>query len=167
MVYRGVPKYFPLIKIIGTSILTNLFSLLFPLLLYTRTFFATSLCRKNALPFSCQSLIRESFSRSLTRYNFSPFLNKCANYSYLRILKPCLTLRGVSLVLWRRKADNEQSNLLFYGPSPLNSQHLHFQFTIASLLKFFVRSRRDWEKKCREGSRQELCIHISMVMLAT
>ncbi len=61
-----------------------------------------------------------------------------------------LTLLGVSLVLWRRKADNEHSNPLFYGPS----QHLHFQFPIASLLKILVRSRRDWEKKCREGSRQ-------------
>ncbi len=67
-----------------------------------------------------------------------------------------LTLLGVSLVLCRRKADNEHSNPLFYGPSPLNSQHLHFQFPIASLLKIFVRSRRDWEKKCREGSRQSL-----------
>jgi len=64
--------------------------------------------------------------------------------------------QGVSLVLWRRKADNEHSNPLFYGPSPLNSQHLHFQFTISSLLKIFVRSRRDWEKKCREGSRHLL-----------
>ncbi len=64
-----------------------------------------------------------------------------------------LTLLGVSLVLWRRKADNEHSNPLFYGPSPLNSQHLHFQCPIASLSKIFVRSRRDWEKKCREGSR--------------
>ena len=43
---------------------------------------------KNALPFFCQSLIRESFSRFLTHCNFSPFLNKCANYSYQRILKP-------------------------------------------------------------------------------
>jgi hypothetical protein len=70
-----------------------------------------------------------------------------------------LTLLGVSLVLWRRKADNEHSNPLFYGPSPLNSQHLHFQFPIASLLKIFVRSRRDWEKKCREGSRQSGLCH--------
>ncbi len=66
-----------------------------------------------------------------------------------------LTLLGVSLVLWRRKADNEHSNPLFYGPSPLNSQHLHFQFTISSLLKIFVRSRRDWEKKFQEGSRHK------------
>jgi hypothetical protein len=27
---------------------------------------------------------------------------------------------------------------LFYGPSPLNSQHLHFQFPIASLLKILL-----------------------------
>jgi hypothetical protein len=37
---------------------------------------------------------------------------------------------------------------------PLNSQHLHFSFTVASLSKIFVRSRRDWEKKCRMGIRQ-------------
>jgi hypothetical protein len=49
-----------------------------------------------------------------------------------------LTLLGVSLVLWRRKADNAPSNPLFYGPSPLNSQHLHFQFPITSLLKFLL-----------------------------
>jgi hypothetical protein len=29
-----------------------------------------------------------------------------------------LTLLGVSLVLWRRKADNADSNPLFYGPRP-------------------------------------------------
>ena len=29
----------------------------------------------------------------------------------------------------------------------------NFQFTVASLLKIFVRSRRDWEKKCRIGIR--------------
>jgi hypothetical protein len=72
-----------------------------------------------------------------------------------------LTLLGLSLVLWRRKADNAHGNPLFYGPSPLNSQHLHFQFPITSLLKIFVRSCRDWEKKCREGSRQYcIAIHI-------
>ena len=58
-----------------------------------------------------------------------------------------LTLLGVSLVLWRRKADNAHSNPLFYGPRPLTSQHLHFQFPITSLLKIFVRSRRDWKEK--------------------
>jgi hypothetical protein len=49
-----------------------------------------------------------------------------------------LTLLGVSLVLWRRKADNTHSNPLFYGPSPLNSLHLHFQFPITSLLKILL-----------------------------
>ncbi len=57
-----------------------------------------------------------------------------------------LTLFGVSLVLWRRKADNTLSNPCF-RPSLLTSQHLHFQFPITSLLKIFVRSRRDWKKK--------------------
>jgi hypothetical protein len=51
-----------------------------------------------------------------------------------------LTLLGVSLVLWRRKADNAHSNPLFHGASPLNSQHLHFQFPITStsLLKILL-----------------------------
>jgi hypothetical protein len=49
-----------------------------------------------------------------------------------------LSLLGVSLVLWRRKADNAHSNPLFYGPLPLNSQHLHFQFPITSLLKILL-----------------------------
>ncbi len=40
-------------------------------------------------------------------------------------------------------------------PLPLNSQHLHFSFTVASLSKIFVRSRHDWEKKCRIGIRQQ------------
>jgi hypothetical protein len=57
-----------------------------------------------------------------------------------------LTLLGVSLVLWRRKADNALSNPCFMA-LPLTSQHLHFQFLITSLLKFFVRSRRDWKEK--------------------
>jgi hypothetical protein len=31
---------------------------------------------------------------------------------------------------------------------------LNFTFTVCALLKFFVRSRRDQEKKCRIGIRQ-------------
>ena len=93
------------------------------------------------------------FPLSLLVTIFSPFRNKCQLFISKDFETSLLTLLGVSLVLWRRKADNEHSNPLFYCPSPLNSQHLHFQFTVASLLKFFVRSRRDWEKKCREGSR--------------
>jgi hypothetical protein len=49
-----------------------------------------------------------------------------------------LTLLGVSLVLWRRKADNALSNPLLLWPSPLNSQHLHFQFPITSLLQILL-----------------------------
>jgi hypothetical protein len=66
-----------------------------------------------------------------------------------------LTLFGVSLVLWRRKADNEHSNPPVLWPLAPKFSTSAFQFTIASLLKIFVRSRRDWEKKCREGSRHE------------
>jgi hypothetical protein len=32
-------------------------------------------------------------------------------------------------------------------------KHLHFSFTVSALSKIFVRSRRDWEKKCRMGIR--------------
>ncbi len=32
-------------------------------------------------------------------------------------------------------------------------KHLNFSFTVSALLKIFVRSRRDWEKKCRIGIR--------------
>jgi hypothetical protein len=50
-----------------------------------------------------------------------------------------LTLLGVSLVFMKEgKADNEHSNLWFYCPSPLNSQHLHFQFTVALLSKILL-----------------------------
>jgi hypothetical protein len=82
-----------------------------------------------------------------------PLIN--ANYSRRRIF-------GTSLnPVWRvpgfmkeGKADNEHSNpvLLPLVPEFTNIcishlQLLHFQ-------KFFVRSRRDWEKKCRMGIRQ-------------
>jgi hypothetical protein len=36
----------------------------------------------------------------------------------------------------------------------LGIMHLFLQFTVASLSRIFVRSRRDWEKKCRVGTRQ-------------
>jgi hypothetical protein len=87
-IYRGVLKQFPLTKIIGTSTFDESFQSPFSLLLYTRTFFATPLAEKMHSLFFCQSLIRKSFSRFLVRYNFSPFLNICSNYSYRRILKP-------------------------------------------------------------------------------
>ncbi len=68
-----------------------------------------------------------------------------------------LTLLGVSLVLWRRKAERAQQPPVLW-PSPLTSQHLHFQFPITSLLKIFVRSRCDWKEKYREGSRHSFFV---------
>jgi hypothetical protein len=124
----------------------NPFQSPFYLLLYTRTFFPTPLAKKNALPFFCQSLIRESFSRFLLRHNFYSFLINVPIIHIEGFETSLLTLLGVSLVLWRRKADNALSNPCFW-PSPLTSQHLHFQFPITSVLKIFVRSRRDWKEK--------------------
>ncbi len=60
-----------------------------------------------------------------------------------------LTLLGVSLVLWRRKADSALSNPCFMT-LPLTLQHLNFQFPITSIFKIFVRSRRDWKEKMPE-----------------
>jgi hypothetical protein len=57
-----------------------------------------------------------------------------------------LTLFGVSLVLWRRKADNALSNPCFMA-LPLNFTTSAFPIPITSLLKIFVRSRRDWKEK--------------------
>jgi hypothetical protein len=55
-----------------------------------------------------------------------------------------LTLFGVSLVLWRRKADSALSNPCFMTLPP---NFTTSEFPITSLLKSFVRSRRDWKKK--------------------
>jgi hypothetical protein len=71
-----------------------------------------------------------------------------------------LTLLGVSLVLWKRKADNALSTPVLW-PSPLTSQHLHFQFLITSLLKIFVRSRRDWKEKMPGRISTESNLHIT------
>jgi hypothetical protein len=65
-----------------------------------------------------------------------------------------LTLLGVSLVLWRRKADNVPSN----PPRPLVHNICISNFQLLHFLKFLVGSRHDWEKKCREGSRQGRCL---------
>ncbi len=49
------------------------------------------------------------------------------------------------------KADNELSNPVLLPICISHLQLLHFQ-------KIFVRSRRDWEKKCRMGIRQYLTV---------
>ena len=41
----------------------------------------------------------------------------------------------------------------FYCPLSRIHKHLNFSFTVSTLLKNFVRSRRDWEKKCPIGIR--------------
>jgi hypothetical protein len=78
-----------------------------------------------------------------------------ANYSYPRIVgTSLLTLFGVSLVLCRRERLITSIATPVLLPLPLNSQHLHFSLSVASLSKIFVRSRRNWEKKCQIGIRQ-------------
>jgi hypothetical protein len=37
---------------------------------------------------------------------------------------------------------------------------LNFTFTVCALLKIFVRSRRDQEKKCRIGIRHTASLHL-------
>ncbi len=58
------------------------------------------------------------------------------------------------------KADNEHSNPLFYCPSPLNSQHLHFQFTVASLLKILLEVVAIGRKNAGKDP-DKLCLKIS------
>jgi hypothetical protein len=57
-----------------------------------------------------------------------------------------LTLLGVSLVLWRRKADNALSNPCFMA-LPLNFTTSAFPILNYFTSKIFVRSRRDWKEK--------------------
>ncbi len=114
--------------------------------------FATPFAKKWT-PFFHQSLTWESFSRSPFRYNFSPFLNKCQLFISKDFWNlPVNPVWRVPGFMKEGKADSIATPVLL--PSPLNSQHLHFSFTVASISKFFVRSRRDWEKKCRMGTGQ-------------
>ncbi len=90
----------------------------FSLLLNTCTFFATPLAEKMHSFFLPVINPRTLFLLSSSS-QFLPCLNKCANYLHRRIFETSLLiLLGVSLVLWRRKADNTHSNPLFYGPCP-------------------------------------------------
>jgi hypothetical protein len=57
-----------------------------------------------------------------------------------------LTLIGVSLVLWSRKADNTLSNPCFMA-LPLNFTTSAFPIPNYFTLKIFVGSRRDWKEK--------------------
>ncbi len=117
-------------------------------------FFATPFARK-CTPFFYQSLTQESFSRSPFRYNFSPFLNKCQLFISKDFWSlPVNPVWRVPGFMKEGKADNEHSNPCFITLAPnftniciSHLQSLHFQI-------FFVRSCRDWEKKCRIRIRQ-------------
>ena len=105
VVYRGVPKQLPLTKVPGIQFLKNLSNLLF-LCRLASVHFRNTLCRK-MLSLHQYSLTRKSFSRSFFRCSFSPFLNKCQLLMPKDFLEPpCLTLLGVSLVLWKGERGN-------------------------------------------------------------
>jgi hypothetical protein len=72
---------------------------------------------------------------------------------------PCLTLPGEPLVLQERvegggETDNEPITPNLLPLVPRIHKHRISHFTVSALLKIFVRSRRDQEKKCRIGIRQ-------------
>jgi len=105
VVYRGVPKQLPLTKVLGIQFSKNLSNLLF-LCRLASVLFRNTLCRK-MLSLLHYSLTRKSFSRSFFRCSFSPFLNKCQLLMPKDFLEPpCLTLLGVSLVLWKGERGN-------------------------------------------------------------
>jgi hypothetical protein len=74
MVYRGVPKQFPLTKITGTSTFGESFQSSFSLLLYTRTFFATPLAEKMHSLFSASHQSENPFPAFLFVTIFYPSL---------------------------------------------------------------------------------------------
>ncbi len=136
------------------NFLTSLFSTFFFSAALHLYIFTTPLAGKSHSLFpsviSPRILLPLSFS---LQFFHLPLIN--ANYSYQRVFgTSLLTLFGVSLVLRRRERLITSIATPVLLPSPLNSQHLHFSFTVASLSNIFVRSRRDWEKKCRIGIRQ-------------
>jgi hypothetical protein len=72
--------------------------------------FATPFAKK-CTPFFHQSLIRETFSRSSFRYNFSPFLKKCQLFIPKDFWNlPVNPVWRVPGFMKEGKADNEHSN---------------------------------------------------------
>ena len=124
VVYRGVPKQLPLTKVLGIQLLKNLSNLLF-LYRLAPVHFRNTLCQKMHSLLH-QSLTRESFSRSLFRYSFSPFLNKC------QLLMPKdfwnLPANPVWRVpgLWRIERQITSIATPFYCPLSPNSQTSEF-----------------------------------------
>ncbi len=137
MVYRGVSKQLPVIKIIFISIFNKpFFAPLFSAASHPYIFRNTP-CRKNAPPFFHFSSIRKSFSRFLLCRKFLLFLNKYANYSYRRNWN--LPVNPVWPCPWfyggERQIERLATPVLWL--SLLTSHHLNFQFPITSLLKSF------------------------------
>ena len=130
VVYRGVPKWFPLTKILGIQLLKNLSNLLF-LCRSAPIHFRNTFCQKMRFLFSSVINPRILFPFFLLLQFFHPSSTN-ANYLCRRIFgTSLLTLFGVSLVLWRGvKADNERSNpvLLPLVPEFTNIWISHLQF---------------------------------------
>jgi hypothetical protein len=70
------------------------------------------------------------------------------------LLNPSRRVPGFMREGGRGETDNERITPNFIAPCPRIHKHLNFSFTVSALLKIFVRSRRDWEKKCRIGIQQ-------------
>ncbi len=62
------------------------------------------------------------------------------------------------------RTDNEAHYPNFIAPCPRIHKHLDFSFTVSALLKIFVRSRRDQEKKCRIGIRHNVKKHCALYL---
>jgi hypothetical protein len=80
--------------------------------------FCNTICRKNAPPFSANQQSKNPFPAFFFVMNFYSSL---INMPFIHIKEfetSLLTLFGVSLVLWRRKADNALSNPCFMALSP-------------------------------------------------
>jgi hypothetical protein len=103
---------------------------------------------------------RESFRNFRSLQLFSPLPNECQLFVPKDFLgPPCLTLPGEPLVLrergWKEGGTQITSPLpqFYCSLSPRIHKHWISHFTVPALLKIFVRSRRDQEKKCRIGIR--------------
>ncbi len=133
----------------------RVFSSLLFLCCFTPVYFRNTLCQKmhSLLP----SVINENPFPALSFVTVFHLSLMNTNYSYRRIFgTSLLTLFGVSLVLWRRERLITSIATRFIAPCPRIHKHLHFSFTVVTLSKIFVRSRRVWEKNCRMGIRHSL-----------
>jgi len=129
---QGCPKTISFDKTPGIQLLKNLSNPLFLCRLAPVHFYNT-FCRK-MLSLLHYSITRKSFPDLSFVAVFSPFLNECQLFMPKDFLEPpCLTLLGVSLVLWKRgrgETDNERITpiLLPLVPEFTNIWISHLQF---------------------------------------